>query len=537
MKYIYWSCFLFLLSCSSDPVEEPAVENLYVNRILIEGHDGNSKRVEIALKPEIKISLSQSMDPQSDLKSFIQLINAEGVQIESEYTFSENDVTVRPKANLPGFQKYTLKINRGLTSKSNGVLQREITSSFYTTNDDTDKFPRISDEELLTKVQAQTFKYFWDFAHPSGMIRERNTSQNTVTSGGTGFGLMAIVVGVEQSFISRSEGLERVNLVVNFLEKADKFKGAFSHWYDGNTGKTQAFSTKDNGGDLVETSLLMMGLLTASEYFDNQDLRKRVNELYQNIEWNHFLNYSESLYWHWSPEYNFELQLKIQGWNESLITYILAAGSEKYAISKENYIKGWTRNGAFLNNNIYYGNKLPLGPPYGGPLFVSQYSFLGIDPKGLGDDYISDYAEQCKSHTLINRAYCIQNPQNFPGYNKYSWGLTASDNPGGYSAHSPTNDRGVITPSASLGSFAFTPLESREALEFFYYKFGDKLWGEYGFKDAYSVKDNWIANSYIAIDQGPIILSIENYRSGLLWKYGMKSSIVQKGLSILGFKQ
>jgi hypothetical protein len=536
MRYFLLLWSLFLLGCSSGSEEEPKVENLYVNSIFIGSENADAENVEVELMPEIKVKVSQSMSPQFDFKSFIKLLNQNGDAMEMVYSLSENNQTIiiKPVADLGGFQKYTLLINRGLSSEVRGVLQRECTAYFYTTNDQTDKFPRISDAELLDKVQAQTFKYFWDFAHSSGMIRERNTSQNTVTTGGTGFGLMAIAVGVERKFITKSEGLVRVNAVVDFLEKADKYKGAFSHWYDGSTAKTQPFSTKDNGADLVETGFLMMGLLTAAEYFDDTSLRNRVNTLYQNIEWNHFLNYSESLYWHWSPEYNFELQLKIQGWNEALMTYILAAGSDKYAIAKENYTRGWTRNGAFVNNNLYDGIKLPLGSDYGGPLFISQYTFLGIDPNKLSDDYISDYAEQCKNHTLINRAYCIQNPNKHPGYNQYSWGLTASDNPTGYSAHSPRNDLGVITPTAALGSFAFTPVESKEALEFFYYKMGDKLWSDYGFRDAYSVKDNWYAGSYISIDQGPIILSIENHRSGLLWKNCLKSETVKKGMSKLG---
>lgn len=527
---------LAILGCSENK-EEPIVEALKVQGVELDGVPmSTTALVEMPLNASVTVRFSQELNSNSDFKSFISVLNRNSESVDSDFILSDQNktLTIKPKQNLQGFERYTIVLRRGLSSSSGGALTREESYLFFTTNSNTDKFPRITDDELLDKVQAQTFKYFWDFAHPSGMIRERNTSQNTVTTGGTGFGLMAIAVGVERKFISKSEGLARVKNVVGFLEKADKYKGAFSHWYDGNTGKTQPFSAKDNGADLVETGFLMMGLLTAAEYFDDADVRNRVNALYQSIEWNHFLNYSESLYWHWSPEFNFELQLKIQGWNEALMTYILAAGSDKYSISKENYTRGWTRNGAFVNNNLYNGIKLQLGSDYGGPLFISQYTFLGINPNGLSDDYITNYGEQCKNHTLINRAYCIQNPNKHPGYNQYSWGLTASDNPTGYSAHSPRNDLGVITPTAALGSFAFTPVESKEALEFFYYKLGDKLWSDYGFRDAYSVKDNWYAGSYIAIDQGPIIISIENHRSGLLWKNCLKSETVKKGISKLG---
>lgn len=527
---------LAILGCSENK-EEPVAEALKVQSVELDGVPmSTAALVEMPLNASVTVRFSQELNSNSDFKSFVSVLNRNSESVDSDFILSDQNktLTIKPKQNLQGFERYTIVLRRGLSSASGGALTREESYLFFTTNSNTDKFPRITDDELLDKVQAQTFKYFWDFAHPSGMIRERNTSQNTVTTGGTGFGLMAIAVGVERKFISKSEGLARVKNVVGFLEKADKYKGAFSHWYDGNTGKTQPFSAKDNGADLVETGFLMMGLLTAAEYFDDADVRNRVNAIYQNIEWNHFLNYSESLYWHWSPEFNFELQLKIQGWNEALMTYILAAGSDKYSISKENYTRGWTRNGAFVNNNLYNGIKLPLGSDYGGPLFISQYTFLGINPNGLSDDYITNYGEQCKNHTLINRAYCIQNPNKHPGYNQYSWGLTASDNPTGYSAHSPRNDLGVITPTAALGSFAFTPVESKEALEFFYYKLGDKLWSDYGFRDAYSVKDNWYAGSYIAIDQGPIIISIENHRSGLLWKNCLKSETIKKGMSKLG---
>lgn len=528
---------LLMLGSCKDKEELPA-EDLLVYKMALDGSDvQSSPPVETPLRPEIRVEFSHPPAPGTDLSTFVVLLNKSSERIPLQYGVSGNTLTVKPSADLAGFQKYTFVIQRGLPSAVKGILKNEQSFLFYTTYDAEDKFERISREALLDKVQAQTFKYFWDFAHPaSGMIRERNTSQSTVTTGGTGFGVMAILAGIERKFITRNEGLERVRKIMAFLEKADSYHGAYAHWYNGETGKTQPFSAKDNGADLVETSFLFMGLLTAAEYFGDADLSRRVDALYQKIEWSFFLNGTESLFWHWSPDYGFELNLKIRGWNEALMVYVLAAGSEKYAIEKANYVNGWTHNGTFANGSQYHGIRLPLGPDYGGPLFMSQYSFLGLNPFRLADDYIADYSVQCRDHTLINRAYCMENPGRFPGYNRYSWGLTASDNPGGYSAHSPRNDKGVITPTAALGSFPYTPEQSMEALEFFYYKIGDRLWGEYGFKDAYSVKDDWYASSYIAIDQGPIIIGIENYRSGLLWKNFMKSRHVKSGLDRLGFR-
>lgn len=404
-----------------------------------------------------------------------------------------------------------------------------------------DKFPRISDEELLTLVQKQTFKYFYDFGHPvSGMARERNSSGNTVTSGGSGFGIMALITGVHRNFITRAEGLARMQKIVGFLKTADRFHGAYPHWIDGNTGKVIPFSAKDNGGDLVETSFLMQGLITARQYFSNADaaetsLRNDITALYNGVEWDWFRkDNGDVLYWHWSPDNNWEVNLPLRGWNEGLITYVLAAAAPTHSIPKSVYDEGWARNGTMKNGNTYYGVQLPLGPANGGPLFFSHYSFLGINPIGLTDAY-ANYETQNRAHTLINYNYCVANPKGYTGYGADCWGLTASDIPNGYTANSPTNDRGVITPTAALSSFPYTPDKSMQALHFFYYKLGDKLFKDYGFVDAFSLQEKWFASSTLAIDQGPIIVMIENHRSKLLWNLFMSAPEVKQGLLKLGF--
>ncbi|RZL04535.1 MAG: beta-glucosidase, partial [Pedobacter sp.] len=433
---------------------------------------------------------------------------------------------------------YTLSVNDQLKSASGGRLINPVNITLMSGIDDTDKFPRISDEELLTLVQKQTFKYFWDFGHPaSGMARERNTSGNTVTSGGSGFGVMALVTGIHRNFISRADGLARTQQIVNFLKTADRFHGTYSHWIDGNTGKTIAFSAKDNGGDLVETSLLMAGLLTARQYFDGANtaeinLRNDITTLYNQVEWSWYRNGSNSLTWHWSPTFNWDINLKVQGWNESLITYILAASSPTFSIPKAVYDEGWARNGAMKNGNTYYGVQLPLGSTNGGPLFLAHYSFLGINPNGLTDAY-ANYETQNKAHAMINYNYCVANPAKNNGYSEACWGLTASDIPGGYTASSPTNDRGVIAPTAALASFPYTPTQSMAALKFFYYKLGDKIWKDYGFVDAFNLNDPWFASSHLAIDQGPIIIMIENHRSKLLWNLLMSAPEIKTGMGKL----
>jgi hypothetical protein len=227
--------------------------------------------------------------------------------------------------------------------------------------------------------------------------------------------------------------------------------------------------------------------------------------------------------------------MQINGWNEALITYVLAASSTTHAIPKSVYDNGWAQNGAMKNGNSYFNIQLPLGPAYGGPLFFAHYSFLGINPTGLTDQY-ANYQTQNTNHALINFNYCKANPKGYYGYSDNCWGLTASDINGGYTASSPTNDVGVIAPTAAISSLPYTPTQSMQALRFFYYKLGDKIWGQYGFTDAFSLNDAWFADSYLAIDQGPIIVMIENYRSGLLWNLFMSCPEVKTGMKNLGFQ-
>lgn len=400
---------------------------------------------------------------------------------------------------------------------------------------------KISDEALLDLVQKRTFGYFWDFAHPSsGMARERSTSLQTVTTGGTGFGVACFPIAVERGWVTRTAALKRLDKILTFLENADQYHGAFSHWYHGNTRKTQKFSAKDDGGDLVETAFLIQGLLINRQYFDRdnpaeKDVRKRITQLWEAVDWTFYTQGEKKLYWHWSPNYKFEMNMPIRGWNECLIVYVLAASAPKHTIDKATYDACWARGGAIKNGNSYYGHTLSVGDAKGGPLFFAHYSFIGLDPRGLKDAYVADYFEQNKKHSLINYEHCKRNPHKYKGYSEHNWGLTASDNHEGYSAHSPTNDLGVITPTAALSSFPYTPAESKKALDYFYYKQHHKLWGIYGFRDAFSLHHNWFAKTYLAIDQGPIIAMIENYRTQLLWKLFMRDEAIKKGLTKLGF--
>lgn len=405
----------------------------------------------------------------------------------------------------------------------------------------------LSDEALLDTVQKQTIKYFWDFAHPvSGLARERSNAtfgygNETCTSGGTGFGVMAIIAGVDRNWIARDSAAFRLLKMVDFLKDTPSFHGVFPHWINGETGATIPFSKKDDGADLVETAFLFQGLLCARAYFngDNETenaLREQITGLWGGVDFNHHSKGTDSLlYWHWSPNYGFEMNFELRGWNETLITYILAAASPNYNIDKKVYDSCWTKSSHFENGKDYFGIKLPLGFEYGGPLFFAHYSFLGLNPKGLKDKH-ADYWQQNVSQTQINYKYCVENPLKYKGYSPQCWGLTASDNHKGYSAHSPTNDLGVITPTAALSSFPYSPKESMAALRYFFEEKGKELWGDYGFKDAMNETENWYSDGYLAIDQGPIVVMIENYRSGLFWDLFMQIPEIQNGLTKLGFE-
>lgn len=399
-----------------------------------------------------------------------------------------------------------------------------------------EEIPSLSEEELLDKVQKQTFMYFWDFAGSnSGLAKERSSDNNTVTTGGSGFGLASFPAAVERGWISRVNALKRLDKILTFLENIETYHGAFAHWYRDDTGATQPFSANDDGGDIVETAFLIQGLLINRSFFSEEpELKNRITAIWEAVEWDWYTQGEDVIYWHWSPNYQFEKNLKVKGWNESLMVYVLAASSPTYSVEAEVYHEGWASNGSIQTSRNYYGNRLPLGPELGGPLFFAHYSFIGLDPRNLSDQY-ANYWQQNTSHSLINYEYVVSNPNNYEGYSENSWGLTASTGYNGYSAHSPTNDKGIIAPTAALSSFPYTPEKSMKALRYFYEDLGDDLWGEYGFYDAFSQEVGWFSDGYLAIDQGPIIAMIENYRTGLLWDLFMQDPEIKAGLDKLDF--
>ena len=412
----------------------------------------------------------------------------------------------------------------------------------------------LSDDSLITLVQKQTFHYFWDGAEPnSGLARERvhidgkypENDENVITIGGSGFGLMAVLVGIHNEFITKEEGLARIEKALTFLGNIERFQGAWSHWYFGDTGKPKAFSESDDGGDVVETAFMAEALICIREYYKNgNDAEKKIaakaDKLWQGIDWDFYSNGKNVLYWHWSPKHEWGMNHAIQGFDECMIAYILGASSPTHPIPADTYHKGWARDGAIRTSMTKY--EIPTVLKHNakegevGPLFWSHYSFLGLNPMGLSDQY-ANYQDLVTNHTKINIAYAEHNPKQFKGYGAdKGWGWTASYSTNGYNAHHPDNDpTGVISPTAAISSIPYTPKESISFMGYLKDSIGDKVWGKYGFYDAYSETADWFPQRYLAIDQGPMVVMIQNYKDAFIWDLFMGAPDVQEGLKKLGF--
>ncbi len=416
-----------------------------------------------------------------------------------------------------------------------------------------------TDPELIQMVQSDVLKYFWDYAETnSKLARERYHTDNpghdanTISTGGSGFGLMTILVGIKNGTIPRSEAVSRLTTALNFLQNANRFHGAWPHWINGANGNVIPFSPKDNGGDLVETAFLAQGLICVREYFKTSTdtteiaLSTKADELWKGVEWNWYTKGENVLYWHWSSNYNFEMGHQLRGYDETMITYILAAASPNYSIEKSVYTQGWARNGAIKSSSSLYGIPLEVthNAPAGtvGPMFFSHYSFIALDPRGLTDDFVN-YGTATTNHAKIMHQYSVNNPKGWQGYSAKNWGLTASysRNPTNgsddYHAHQPNadHDRGIISPTAALSDMPYTPTESMSFLRFLYNENKAKYVGVAGPYDAFSVHHNWVTPRYLAIDQGPISPMIENQKTQFLWNLFMNAPDVKAGLIKLGF--
>jgi len=419
----------------------------------------------------------------------------------------------------------------------------------------------MTDEELLSMVQEASFRYYWDGAESSSGLSKENISgrHNMIATGASGFGIMALITATERKFISRKESVERFVKIANFLSKAGTFHGVYPHFIDGPTGKVETFFGKrDNGADLVETSFLFQGLLAARQYFSGNDaneklIRDKITAIWKKAEWSWFKHYPNSkfLYWHWSPDQAWVINHNLIGWNETMVTYLLAIASPTHPVPAAMYYSGWanqdstgqqyrsawggTKEGSlYTNGNTYFGIKLDVGVSNGGPLFFTHYSYMGYDPHFITDRY-TNYFTNNQNIAKINLRYCMQNPNHYKDYSDSTWGLTASDGPFNYSADEPvaSRDYGKIAPTGAISSFPYTPEESMKALKNYYFNYGKFLWGEYGFRDAFDLTNNWCSEIYMGLNQAPMTVMIENYRTGLIWKLFMQDKDVQAGLKKL----
>ncbi|TLX72310.1 hypothetical protein E9993_18535 [Labilibacter sediminis] len=446
------------------------------------------------------------------------------------------------------------KFSYKVTSLDQNYRESEFSNVLYSST------KTMNDEELLTMVQEAFFRYFWQGANANSGLGLHYLPGNSVeinpgVAGGPT--LMNLVVGVERNFITREQMVGRLKKIISYLEKCDKFHGAISHFANGETGKMiPAFGKDLSGGDLPETSILVQGLLVARQYLDQtkkdeKDLADRITKLWEGVNWAWYKIDDDSplLYWHWVPEREWVVQHPLIGWNETMLTYLLAIASPTYPINEEMYYTGWacqspkakelrgayqkigeTIPGSYYENGeTFHGIKLDVGISSGGPLFFTHYSFMGFDPRGKNDGFTNLF-ENCRNQTLINYRYCVENPGGYLGYGPECWGLTASDYPWGYSAMAPElpRDNGTISPTAALSSFPYTPEESMAALKHFYRDHGAFLWGEYGFRDAFNLSENWVNYHYLGLDQGPVPIMIENYRSGKIWELFMSNPEIQE---------
>lgn len=419
----------------------------------------------------------------------------------------------------------------------------------------------MDDRELLDMVQLGCFRYYWEAGHPrAGLAPEIVPGdEHLMALGGNGFGVMALLVAAERKFVTREEAAQRLLKILRFLDAADRYHGAWSHYLDGRTAKTVAFFGKyDNGADLVETAFIIQGLLAARQYFDRDtpaetEIRAMSTRFWREVEWDWFRRQADSdvLYWHWSPTYGFHIQHPLIGWNESLIIYLLAIASPTHPVPASmwhsgwagqsqrhiDYRRGWSRTkegDRFVNGNLYYGIKLEVGEGNGGELFFTHFSFMGFDPRGLRDRY-TNYFTNNRAIALIQHAYARENPRGYVGYGADCWGRSAGVNSGGGRAM-PRDDNGTINIMASLASMPYTPDESMAALRHFYRKLGDRTWGPYGFYDGFNETQNRFDKDYMALNQAPIAVMIENHRSGLVWKAFMSNPEIRPALEAIGFR-
>ncbi|MDD5218902.1 MAG: glucoamylase family protein, partial [Candidatus Omnitrophica bacterium] len=391
----------------------------------------------------------------------------------------------------------------------------------------------LTDEELLDEIQRRCFDYFVKESDPrTGLVRDRADNfrkgaiQAPASIAAVGFALSAYPVGVERGWIDYATAFERTRRTLRFfLEQAPEEHGFFYHFLKMDSGERANRSELSS----IDTALFLAGALFAAEYFDHSEIRDLAMKIYERVDFPWMLHGGETLVMGWYPESGFD-RMRWDHYNEAMILYLLAIGSPTHPIPAESWKKIARPVGS------YHGYRLIQMPP----LFTHQYSHIWIDFRDKNDGF-ADYFKNSVNATLANRAFCIDEAKNFATYGPDSWGLTASDGPFGYRAYGAPPGwaihDGTVAPTASGGSIVFAPQECIACLRHFYEDLGDKLWGLYGFSDAFNLDRGWFAQEVIGIDQGAMLLMIENYRSGLIWKKMKKNPYLRKAMRKVGFKK
>ncbi|RCR71009.1 Tat pathway signal protein [Larkinella punicea] len=415
-----------------------------------------------------------------------------------------------------------------------------------------------SSKRFLDSLQRETFLYFWELGdNPNGLIPDRYPSPSFASIAATGFGLTAYLVGVERGYVSRHQAAERTLRTLRFFNNAPQstnektatgYRGFFYHFLDMKTG----LRFKQVELSSIDTALLLAGMLSSQTYFNKnnvveKEIRMLVDRIYRRVDWTWMQARKPLVSMGWHPESGF-IQSDWKGYNEAMILYVLALASPTYPIGPEAWT-AWTATYEWKEFKDYAHINFE-------PLFGHQYSHIWIDFRSIKDSYMRqrgiDYFENSHRATLANRAYCIENPGGFVGYETDLWGLTASDGPKdtlingrqffSYRARGAAAtqivDDGTIAPTAAGGSMPFTPEESIRALQLMKYRYGKKIYGSYGFKDAYNLSypGQWFDKDYLGIDSGPILLMTENYRTNQIWNLMMRNTIIRRGLLRAGFR-
>jgi hypothetical protein len=403
-----------------------------------------------------------------------------------------------------------------------------------------------STDALLDSLQHTSFLYFWNEANPSnGLIKDRSASGSPCSIAAVGFGLTAICIGVDHGWVTRTAGRDRVLTALRTFWNGPQgsgssgyigYKGFFYHFLDMNT----ALRTWDSELSTIDTALLLAGILDAKQYFTLSDpseteIRSLADSIYRRVDWPFMQNYNPGILLGWKPGTGFLGYGQWIGYNEAMILYILALGSPTHPVAATAW-NTWTSGYQW---QTWYGYSYVVFPP----LFGHQYSHCWIDFRDIADTYMHTkgitYFENSRRATLAQRAYCAANPGRFIGYSDTLWGLTACDGPNGYKARGAPpaqNDDGTIAPTASISSIPFAPEVVIPTVQNMYNSFKPYLWSIYGFRDAFNLNVGWWDTDVLGIDQGPIIIMIENYKTGSVWSRFMQNADIARGLAQAGFK-